>query len=319
MVKKIRQQWNEHNVAGQNRPSSSLILVGAPDDRGVSNVGGRLGAGNGPQATRQMLGQFMLGMHGELEKTPIYSGFDIELGASIEEGHQNARKAVAAELRSGTMPIFLGGGHDYGFAHLAGVADALQTEIAVINVDAHLDLRPPNALGITSGSPFFLAIEGGLLTGKNLVEFGIQEHCNDKALYKYASDKKIAIHTLQAIRESGNVADAFEKILTKFTKKKCPIVVSFDVDAVQAAHAPGVSAPQSDGFTPAEFFSMVAAAGRHRTVASIGFFEFAPALDRDQQTARLVATAIHRFASEFSRRDELLTKQKNPVRRLLNR
>ena len=328
MLKRIRHHWIPQRVDGQNSPiiaeissKPTAILLGAPDDRGVLNVGGRLGAGHGPAAIRQMLGQFMLGMTGAISKIELQQGFDIALGESIESSHADMRHAVMTALQAGQTPIVLGGGHDYGYPHVAGASDAYGGNIALINVDAHLDVRPPSPEGITSGSPFFLALENKVVRAERFVEFGIQDHCNDESYYKYAVEKGVRIMMLDETRTSGSPADVLEKLIEGFAKKKIHVVVSFDVDAIQMAYAPGVSAPQSDGFTPAEFLKMAKLCGSNSNVATVGFFEFAPPLDEHQKTARLVATAIHRFLGGFSERDALKKnkKRRNPVRRLLAR
>jgi formiminoglutamase len=304
MVKKIKHHWESHRLDGQKKPD--ILLLGAPDDRGVLNVGGRVGAHRGPNQIRTMLGNLMLGIKNELGKIRISEGFDIHLGPTIETSHQNLSQAICDQLYNGTLPIILGGGHDYGFPHIEGVQKFLGSnqKLALINIDAHLDLRPPNELGITSGSPFYLALENKILIGKNLYEFGIQEHCNDISLYEYAQQNSVNIFMLDDLRSKTSPVATFEKLLKKLTKQGYKIVISFDIDSIQLSSAPGVSAPQVDGFTATEFLQMARLCGQYPSILSIGFFEYAPDLDENLKTARLVSTAIHRFMSAVSQRSE---------------
>jgi len=319
MVMRISNVWKKEDFAGQTQPGVAAVLLGAPDDRGVLNVGGRLGAGKAPDAIRAMLGQFMLGIDDAINKVKLYRGHDINPGATIESGHAELKHYVALALKSKVIPIVLGGGHDYGYPHIAGVSEAFSKKVALINIDAHLDVRPTGAAGITSGSPFYLALEHGAVKAEHFVEFGIQEHCNTIQAAKYIQSKKVSVLSLDETRTKNGVVSAFRAQLDRFEKAGLAIAVSFDVDAVQMAFAPGVSAPQVDGFTPAEFFGMAAACGECKSVASIGFFEYAPFLDENQKTVRLVATAIHRYLSALSRRDEMKPKDRSAVRRLLRR
>lgn len=319
MITRIANVWKKEDFAGQTQPGASVILLGAPDDRGVLNVGGRLGAGRAPEAVRNMLGQFMLGMDDALSNLTLYRGRDIELGATIESGHAELRHLVTQAIKSKVTPIVLGGGHDYGYPHVAGVSDAFAGKVALINIDAHLDVRPVGPAGITSGSPFFLALEKGVVRAKNFVEFGIQEHCNTAQAAEYVRKKGVHVRMLNDLREARGVVHSFSQQLAAFEKAGLAIAVSFDVDAVQMAFAPGVSAPQTDGFTPEEFFGMAAACGASKSVVSIGFFEYSPFLDEGQKTARLVATAIHRYLSALSRRGVKKTRKNSAVRRLLRR
>lgn len=305
MVKKIKHHWVAGTVTGQKKPGMAAELIGAPDDRGVLNVGGRLGAGHGPQAVRSLLSQFMVGMHGSIGRLELGAGYDIELGDTIAAGHQAMREAVRRCIEQGVMPISIGGGHDYGYPHVAGASDALKGKVALINIDAHLDVRPVGADGITSGSPFFLALEAGVVAGENFVEFGIQEHCNDQAFYEYAKAKGVRILMLDEVRAAkGGAAGCLEKLVSGFAKKGLKTVVSFDVDAVQMAFAPGVSAPQADGFTPGDLLAMAQFCGESKNIATVGFFELAPPLDDHGRTTRLVTTALHRYLSGLSRRGE---------------
>jgi len=275
-----------------------VTIIGAPDDRGVLNVGGRMGASSGPKVIKAGIEKFMMGIDGAIENVCLDRGFDIEPGATIEEGHTALRVAVAKCVRQNAIPVVLGGGHDYGFPHLAGVADAIKRPIAVINVDAHLDVQPPEENGITSGSPFYLALETGAVRPGNFVEFGIQEYCNDMKFRDYLKNKKVKIITLdEARRSTGGITAAFKKLISEFTKRKFRIVVNFDIDSIQMCQAPGVSSPSVDGFTAAEIFDMARFCGQSKNVASIGFFEFAPYLDINQQTERLVCTALHCYLS----------------------
>jgi formiminoglutamase len=302
MIKKIKNHWIDGVPSRQISPPSA-ILIGAPDDRGVLNVGGRLGAGHGPAATRAMLANFMLGIEGAIGRVELYKGADIAIGETIEEGHSALRTAVHQSLSSGTTPIVIGGGHDYGYPHIAGASDFFKGKVALINCDAHLDVRPPTAEGITSGSPFYLALENRVIRPASFVEFGIQEHCNDESHYRYL--KKLGVKTLSLsdVRQGRGAIEAFKKLVAQYSRKGLKTIVSFDVDSVQMAHAPGVSAPLCDGFTPEELLAMASFCGECRDVASIGFFELAPPLDENQKTTRLVATAIHRFLSGLSLRD----------------
>ncbi len=169
-------------------------------------------------------------------------------------------------------------------------------------MDAHLDVRPPEDGLITSGSPFFLALESGVVQPRDFVEFGIQEHCNDAGFGAYIRKKRAKVVMLNEARAArGGAVAYFERLVAGFIRKKMRVVVSFDVDSVQMSQAPGVSAPQADGFTASEFLGMASICGKYRGVATVGFFELAPDLDLAGMTTRLVATAMHRYLSALGR------------------
>ncbi len=303
MTNKIKNIWftddsfqtNTHHAPQQPR----FVLLGAADDRAVANVQGRLGSNHGPDTIRRCLGNLFLGLEGQLQSLVLGSGHNSELGQSIEEGHQTFRNTISSYAKRGTLPIAIGGSHDYGYPHVAGITEGLNispSELAVINIDAHLDVRPRSNGKITSGSPFYLAIEEGVLLASNFYEFGIQEHANDIQFFEYLTSRGAHILTLHHLRtQNESIANQFRNLVRQLVDANKKILVSFDLDAVQACDAPGVSAPQSEGLTSHEFLEMCRIAGDTPAVVSVGYFEVNPNFDIDDRTARLTATGIHRF------------------------
>jgi arginase family enzyme len=89
----------------------------------------------------------------------------------------------------------------------------------------------------------------------------------------------------------------FEQALKALAGRCDFVAVSFDLDAVAECHAPGVSAPQADGFSASEAIEMMTIAGTHPKVASLGIFELNPEHDIGDRTARLAATSVFYFAA----------------------
>jgi formiminoglutamase len=168
--------------------------------------------------------------------------------------------------------------------------------IACINIDAHLDVRKPSPVP-SSGSPFYLAIEEGLLNKKNFIEFGIQDHCNAPELWEYIKAKEISVVPFSTLR-SANAVKKFKTALDKLSTSHDQVIISFDLDSVACAFAPGVSAPQSEGFTPSEIIEMMEISGSNKKVCSLGIFELNPLHDVEKSTARLAATAAYHFIEE---------------------
>jgi formiminoglutamase len=71
-----------------------------------------------------------------------------------------------------------------------------------------------------------------------------------------------------------------------------PTLVSFDLDAVAEAEAPGVSAPSAGGLPTELWLAAAYGAGRCPSVASADVVELNPAVDRGGQTARLAALTV---------------------------
>ncbi|MEX2589255.1 MAG: formimidoylglutamase [Chitinophagales bacterium] len=268
----------------------SFFLLGCEDDRAVANNNGRIGAAKGPEIFQHFF-----------KKTKSRGKWPEVLAElnliSPEKDIASTHIKVATELSRGHQKspysIFIGGGHDYAYPHLSGVKNSISGELGCINIDPHFDLRKPNP-EILSGSPFYMAIEKGVIKGENLVEFGIGEHCNGQELWDYAEAKNIEVHTFPELRQANKVLQ-FNKVLKGLSKRVDKIVLSIDLDAIQAAYAPGVSAPAAEGFTPSEVLGMAAIAASEEKVFSLGIFELNPNFDIDNRTARLAALLAFEF------------------------
>lgn len=278
-------------------------LIGIPDHQGVVHVGGRLGAARGPEAFREIFKK-MKGreaIHDRVDDLGDVKG----LSDDIQSNHRRAADLVREGQHPNRFSVVVGGGHDHGYSHLLGVKEALQAlkknpRLGCINIDAHLDVRQPAPL-VTSGSPFYLALESKVLDPKRFVEFGIQSHCNGPDLWKYTDRKKVKVVGMESLR-GGRAIPLFRSTLMKLSQNCDAIVISLDLDAASAAFAPGVSAPQAEGFTSSEVIQMIEIAAIHPKTVSLGIFELNPEHDRDNQTARLAATAAYHFMEKGMQR-----------------
>ena len=285
---------------------SKYCLIGIPDHQGVIHVGGRIGQAQGPQALRRALSR----MKGRfpIEERLKDRGDAPGLGFDVSENHRLAADFVRDAHRSeaGVVSVVVGGGHDHGYSQLLGVYDALKRargkslRLGCINIDPHFDVRKPEPVP-TSGSPFYLAMESGILDPSRFVEFGIQSHCNASALWEYiAKKKKVEVVPFEKLRH-GKAIPAFQQSLKKLAARCDAIVVSLDIDAAAEAFAPGVSAPAAEGFTSSEVIHMAEIAGRasrgsrESKVVSLGIFELNPLHDIADRTARLCAAAAWHF------------------------
>jgi formiminoglutamase/guanidinobutyrase len=268
-------------------------LLGIPDHEGVASVRGRLGAAHGPRAFREIFRIFK-GEDGVLESMVDRGDAPIQ----GEDAHTQIADWIALAHAEYGVSVIVGGGHDHGYTQLLALSRALgpRRRLGCINVDAHLDVRKPDPK-VTSGSPFYLAIEQGVLSPSRFVEFGIQRHCNGAELWNYVRSKKVRVARFEDIPPQKATA-LFKRELKALARRCDAIVLSFDLDACAQAFAPGVSAPQADGFTSSEALEFMRIAAAEKKVCSLGIFELNPLLDLDFRTARLAATSAYHFIAE---------------------
>ncbi|GAC1347653.1 MAG: formimidoylglutamase [Myxococcales bacterium] len=305
---RLGDQWS----FGPARPAfgpGSVALLGFADDRGVVNGGGRPGAHLGPRELRRFLSRLTPGMDGEVSAVSIHDlgdaapgGADGAAALSIEETHALAEDAALEALRGGSCLVLLGGGHDGAFASHAALLRALpaQGTVCAINVDAHLDVRPLRDGQITSGTPF-RRLKDRFGARYTAIEFGLQPQHNAAAHARWAAANGFALLSLAGERALGPLPERFARALA-LSRAADAVAVSLDLDSVQAASAPGVSAPCPDGFSPGELLAFARAAGREPRVRVLDVMELSPPLDLDGRTARLGAAAVWQFLAGLGER-----------------
>jgi formiminoglutamase len=274
---------------------NAFCIIGFPDEIGIQNVQGRLGAKLGPNAFLEAF-QKLNGKNKVQDK--MSSSKMVTMGTDLERNFEQSIKMVKDEAIA-SLVVGIGGGHDYAYPWIVGLSQAFtrngskKPKIGCINLDAHFDLRAFHPK-MTSGSPFRRLIEEGWIEGKNLVEFGIQDHCNPPELWEYAKSRKVVTHPLRNLR-NGKAITVFRRELTRLKKTCEQVVISLDLDALSVAFCPGVSAPQGEGFTASEIYQMLEIAGGDKKVTSLGIFELSPPLDFQNQTSRVAAQATWHF------------------------
>lgn len=278
----------------EGEPPEALraVIVGFPSDEGVRRNGGRPGAREGPDRIREALYALTPDAspaHREdflslLERTR--DAGDVEVTGEVEEDQRRLGRRLAPYLREGAFPVVLGGGHETAFGHFLGYVEAGLSP-AILNWDAHPDVREWAERGPHSGSPFRQALlhPSGACRGYEVA--GLARH-------------SAAAPHLDFLRERGGrwtwAPDVdVEAVTALYADRARPTLVSFDLDAVDGAYAPGVSAPATDGLRPAVWLAAAEEAGRRPAVTSADVVEMNPRFDRDGRTARLAALTVWRI------------------------
>lgn len=200
------------------------------------------------------------------------------------------RAAVAAHVeaiaRAGAAPFAVGGDHAVTLPILRALA-AVHGPLAVVHVDAHLDTSGPETWGepFHHGTPFRHAISEGLVARDALFQVGLRGPWTgaDEAAPSLAHGGRI--YGMDAVDARG-ARELGAEIRRLAGDRK--VYLSFDVDALDPAFAPGTGTPVPGGLTTREAFALVRALAG---VALVGMdvVEVAPALDRGDQTAVLAA------------------------------
>ncbi len=288
-----------------NRP----VLVGFPQDEGVRRNQGRPGAAAAPAAIRPWLYRLTPwdGQSGtDLAALDLLDLGDIRIEGGLEESQQALAEVIAALLTAGCVPIVLGGGHETAYGHYLGYVRAGR-DVAILNLDAHLDVRPfPDGQG-HSGSPFRQALEHPHrpLPGDHYTCLGAQPFAVSREHERCVRDKGGVIRWCPEMREqAGRI---FLQECEHLADGGCPVYVTFDSDVVRQSDVPGVSAPNPVGLSGVEVIACAALAGQCRAVTSFDLVEINPSFDRDGQSARWAAVVIWHFLNGLARRSHQQT------------
>ena len=279
-------------------------IVGVPTGEGVKRNGGRIGAKEGPDAIRAEFYKrtpFVVGKENSLSSLPIFDFGNIKIGKTLEKTHETITEVVHTLVAAGIIPIVLGGGHDIAFPNFLALSKG-KKNVGVINIDTHLDYYKPIPKR-NSGTSFrqMLDMQGSALNAMNLVEVGIQSFANSAAHYAELIERGATVFSLRDVRAEG-ISKTLELAYELSTSSVDSLYVSFDLDVVHSADAPGVSAPLPTGFTAEEFLTAALFAGKRRKTQLIDIVELNPKFDQDGRTAKLAALAIMYFLTGVANR-----------------
>ena len=268
---------------------NSTVILGYPDDEGIKNSGGRVGAASAPKNIREVLYK----MTPHLLKTTnpsILDLGDLKVEGSLEERHNVAQKNLSKLLKK-TSVITLGGGHDYGYPDGAAFLEVFKSEKPlVINFDAHLDVRPVNST-ITSGTPFYRLLKK--YADFDFLEIGIQSQCNSRMHYEWALSHGAKALTYDELMYSGKSQHIkMLEFLEPYLLRKRPVFLSVDIDAFSNNFAPGCSQAFATGLNPDSFFTVLKVLKERLDVRLLGIYEVSPPLDIDNKTSKLAAQII---------------------------
>ncbi len=269
--------------------NAAYVVAGIPLDIGTTN---RAGARDGPQAIRRASCMLTDGDHPTFWIEPAaldladIGDFRLALGdipTSLQLLEQQA--AGIGHL------LALGGEHLITLPLLRALARRIGRPLAMVHFDAHVDTWPTNfGQSYAHGSVFYHAIEEGLVDPRQMIQIGIRSPVQ-REVWDWTLDRGVTVLTAQDVHASSPDAVA-EKIRT--VVGDAPAYLSFDVDALDPAFAPGTGTPEIGGLAT---WQVQATLRRLRNLAFAGMdvVEVAPAYDVAEITALAAATVVWEY------------------------
>jgi formiminoglutamase len=266
---------------------------------------GRPGAAAAPTAIRNWLYRLTPwdAVHAvDLGAWPLLDMGDVRIAGNLEQSQAALAEVVAAILTAGAVPVILGGGHETAYGHYLGYVRAGR-QTAILNLDAHLDVRPCHGEQGHSGSPFRQALDHPTqpLRGDCYTVLGAQPYSVSRAHQLYVQGHGGVIHW--ATQVQSRLVSLFEEECRRLAANSSgSLYVTLDADVAHQADVPGVSAVNPLGLSCHELAECAAAAGACPAVSSFEIVEINPSLDRDGQSARWAALVVWQFLSGLARR-----------------
>ena len=268
-------------------------LIGVPFDGGTTY---RSGARFGPRAIRVQSAQirnynYVLKVN-PFEKIRVADYGDIDVNPlSIENTFQIIQNEILTILDSGANPLSIGGDHSISLPILRALAKHGHRKLGMIHFDSHVDTHDEYFGGKYShGTPFRRAIEENLLDPEKIIQIGIRGQLYNEKDFDFNKEHGITIITIEDIFEKG-ISFIRDKILEFHGDK---FYLSFDIDAIDPAYAPGTGTPQIGGLSSIQALQLIRSL---KGFDFVGFdlVEVSPSYDPASITSLLAANLIFEF------------------------
>lgn len=270
---------------GRSDSTAEICVAGIPFDLGTSN---RPGARFGPAAIRQASRMLVDGDHPangvDPAKLDLADIGDFRIAHGDIPGSLAKIEAQAAPL---THLAALGGDHTVTLGLLRALAKR-RGPLALVHFDAHVDTWP-DSFGLVwgHGSPFYHAIEEGLIDPHRTIQIGIRSPMS-REVHDWTVGKGVTILFAEDVHEAGPGAAA-ERI--RDVVGDAVAYLTFDVDALDPAFAPGTGTPEIGGLATWQARAIL------RRLAGLDFagmdvVEVSPPYDSAEITALAAATIV---------------------------
>ncbi len=227
----------------KDRRNFRLAILGVPFDEKSCYL---RGAAQGPAAIRaastgKALNPFTeLGVNLE-EETIMADLGDVDTSGDVDKTFSRIEKAVLEILDKKARPIILGGDHSITYPILRALAK-VHKSLAILHFDAHPDLYE-DLYGdrFSHASPFARILEDGL--AQELVQVGVRAATSDQR----EKARSFGVRMIE-------MKDFHDGLNLPFRR---PLYISFDLDALDPAFAPGVSHHEPGGLTTRQALDII--------------------------------------------------------------
>lgn len=258
-------------------------LVGIPFDGATTN---RPGARLGPRFVREAsTGTRMINHASGIAPYALAACADLgDVPVNPVDAAETCRRIEAFFTglhAAGIVPLAVGGDHLVTYPVLRALGAA--RPLGLVHIDAHSDTDDGQYGGtrLTHGTPFRRAVEDGVLDPRRCVQIGIRGSMDAADERDWALAQGMRLITMEEVVARGLAEVVAE---ARAVVGPGPAYLSFDIDALDPAYAPGTGTPEIGGFTTREALFLLRALGGLDLVGA-DLVEVAPPLDPTGLTA----------------------------------
>jgi agmatinase len=265
-------------------------VVGIPFDTATSF---RAGARFGPEGIRSA-SALLRPYHPVLDVNVVETLSVVDFGdlqvapGDVEGTYRRIEAGLAPLVDAGVFTLVLGGDHSITLAELRALARR-HGPLALVHLDAHTDTWDEYfGQRYFHGTPFKRAVEEGLLEPKASLQAGMRGSLYDKSDLEDARSLGFAVVPSEELRALG--PEGYAKAVRERVGDR-PVFLSFDIDFLDPAFAPGTGTPEVAGFSTAEAVAFLRALRGLELVGS-DVVEVAPPYDSPGQPTALAAANV---------------------------
>ncbi|MBN2981237.1 agmatinase family protein [Cohnella algarum] len=275
-------------------------IIGFPWDGGASL--GRPGARYAPQAIREnakwLQNRIQDGKIYNVEKRQLidFNGAEmIDLGDidivaySTEKTFENAERKIGEAFDQGIFPFILGGDHSISYPGFKALAERTKGKVGIIQFDTHLDLVDDSPVQgkFSQSSQMRRALELPNVNPEHIVQIGVRSY-NYPWYGQYLQETGIVQITAAEVHRM-TAQDVIDKTLEALRDVEA-IYLTFDIDVLDSAFAPGSGANEPGGLTPPQCFGILD--GLYRHIHAMDIAEVNPLFDHQGITSGMAARIL---------------------------
>ncbi len=254
------------------------IVLGFPYDRTSTY---RSGSALAPTAIREASANvetYSLRSNIDIEDVEICDVGDLNVVDDVLETLRRLELSVRDIHEAGKVPLVIGGEHTLTY----GSVRALKGDIAVVDFDAHLDLRD-EYMGEKLSHTTYMRRLAEEIGPDRIVEVGTRAVSREEL--EFAKDTGVTFYSVYEVRKQG-AARISQLINSKLSKFKT-LYITVDLDVLDPAYAPGVGNPEGDGletFTVIDILEGIVS----RNLVGLDLVEVCPNYDNGTTAAQAV-------------------------------